>query len=320
MPTTGPELPLFRRYPAIRAVPRAELGRFPTAVDKVKLPDERVLFLKRDDRSAEPIGGNKVRGLEWLLGYVGPGDRVLTVGPAGSTHALSTAIYSRALGADATVVRWRQEMNPAAVRCAAKLQRVARVIDARWVALAYGIATSLRVGRGTTWIPAGGAATIALLGHVNAALELAEQVTRGECPEPESVYVPLGTGGTAAGLALGFRIAGLSARVVPVRVVPRIVGRAGRVVSLANAAARFIERITGEKVPRITRDDVCVEHGFYGDAYGRRLDWGGDLTPLQGIGIELDDTYSRKACAAAMASRSRVPMLWLTFDGRLLQD
>ena len=35
---------------------------------------------------------------------------------------------------------------------------------------------------------------------LNAGLELAEQIARGEAPEPAAVFVALGTGGTAAGL------------------------------------------------------------------------------------------------------------------------
>lgn len=320
MPAQAAELPIIRRFPGLASIPRAELGTYPTPVDRVLLPGGRSLLVKRDDRSASPVGGNKVRGLEWLLGGLSAGDAVLTVGPRGSTHALATAIYARRLGAHVTVVRWNQEMNPAARRCAAQLNVAARVIDARWVSAAYAIATSMRGATKTRWIPAGGAATIALLGHVNAALELAAQVDAGECVCPTEVYVPLGTGGTAAGLALGFRIAGLPTRLVAVRVVPRLLGRAGRVAGLANRAARFIERIATTSLPRIAREDIRVEHAYYGGGYARPLRSTEDTLALDAIGIRLDDTYSRKTFAAALAASDATPLLWLTFDGRLLQD
>ena len=320
MPKTEPELPILRRFPELSVVPRAALGTFPTPVQRLALGDGRVLLVKRDDRCGDPIGGNKVRGLEWLLGGVRLGDHMLTVGPAGSTHALSTAVYARGLGAATTVVRWRQEMNPAARRVAQRLSAAATIIDARWVASAYALAAAIRLSRRVTWIPAGGAATVALLGSVNAALELADQIERGESPEPRHLFVPLGSGGTAAGLALGMRIAGLRTRLVAVRVVPRVMGRAGRIVSLANAAAAYIERITRRALPRLHRRDVHVDHGRYGGAYGRPLGWTGDEGPARAAGIHLDDTYSRKAYAAAASERDDTAMLWLTFDGRLLQD
>lgn len=314
------ELPLLRRFPALAKLPRAQLGLYPTPVQRLALDDGRTLLIKRDDRSGTTMGGNKVRGLEWLLGDVRRGEKVVTVGPRGSTHALATATYARPLGADVTVVRWNQEMNDAARLVAARLEGAARIIDVAWVPAAYVVAGTLRA-RGARWIPAGGATPLAVLGQVNAALELAEQITAGECELPERLVVPLGTGGTAAGLALGLRIAGLGTQVVAVRVVPRLVGRLGRVVKLADATATLIERLAGERLPRVERQrgDVRVEHSYYAGAYGRPL-FGprSDDEALRSAGIRVDDTYSRKALAAALAQRDHLTLFWLTFDGRLL--
>ncbi|MEK7402302.1 MAG: pyridoxal-phosphate dependent enzyme [Gemmatimonadota bacterium] len=314
------QLPLLRRYPALADIPRASFGAFPTPVQSVTMPGG-ALMIKRDDLSGTAIGGNKVRGLEWLLGDVQPNQRVLTVGPRGSTHGLATAVCTRQLGARATIVRWNQRMNDAARRVDARLTRAGTVFDAIWVAAAYSVAGSLRLLPRVRWIGAGGATPLAILGHANAALELIEQVARRECALPSTVFVPLGTGGTAAGLALGFRIAGVSTRVVAVRVVPKAVGRLERVLRLAHATARLIERRTGERVPRVTPMDLRVEHAFYGGKYGKPLREALDERPLQFTGIRLDDTYSRKAFAAAtahVASGAERTMFWLTFDGRLL--
>lgn len=311
---------MLRRFPALQRLPRAELGTFPTPVQRVTLDDGRVLLLKRDDRSGDPLGGNKVRALEFLLGGVGPGTSVVTAGARGSTHALSTALYARRLGAQVVVARWNQVMNPAARVVEARLRAAAHVIDAHFVPAAYALALMQRM-RGARWIPAGGASPLGALGHVNAALELADQVERGECELPEVVVVPLGTGGTAAGLALGFRLAGLGIHVVGARVVPRIVANRRHVMRLAHQTAALVEQRSNTRLPRVDRHDVSVEHHFYGGAYGRPLG-----TPrheeeqLRALGVLLDDTYSRKAFAAAIARHSHRILFWLTFDGRLLQN
>jgi D-cysteine desulfhydrase len=312
------EPPILRRFPALARLPRASFGTFPTPVENVSLTDGRPLFIKRDDRSGASIGGNKVRCAEWLLGAIRDGDHVVTVGPRGSTHALTTATYARQLGARVTVVRWNQEMNPAARAVDARLRSAARIIDARWAPSAYAIAAALRMQKRVRWIPAGGASPLAALGHVNAALELVEQSARGEAILPERVVVPLGTGGTAAGLALGFRIAGLPIRVVAVRVVPRIVGRRRRIISSANRAARLIELLTDQSLPRVAAEDIVVAEEFYGGAYGRPVQALADERALDALGIRLDDTYSRKAFAAAIAQANHRTLFWLTFDGRIL--
>jgi 1-aminocyclopropane-1-carboxylate deaminase/D-cysteine desulfhydrase-like pyridoxal-dependent ACC family enzyme len=316
-----PERPLLRRFPGLAALPRADFGAFPTPVETLSLAGGATLMVKRDDLSGRVIGGNKVRGLEWVLGDLHAGEHVLTVGPRGSTHALATALCAHALGAKTTVVRWNQVMNDAARRVDGRLYRAARVVDAIWVPPAYAIAVSLRVGR-TRWIGAGGATPVALLGHADAALELVEQAARRECALPARVFVPFGTGSTAAGLALGFRIAGVSTRVVGVRVAPRIASRYGRALTLARRTASLIERLSGARVPRVGPLDLTIDHAFYGGKYGRPLAKPSEHErSLSLTGVRLDDTYSRKAFAAAAAhaaSHEERTMFWMTFDSRLL--
>ena len=314
------ELPLLRRFPALAQLPRQPLGAFPTPVTRVTLDAERVLLVKRDDLSGAPIGGNKVRALEWLLGGLRPGDEVLTVGPRGSTHALATATYATQLGARPTVVRWPQEMNPAAERVDRMIRAVARVVDCSSVVTAYATAWRLRATSRTRWIPAGGTSPLGMLGYVNAALELVEQVSRGECPRFSEVIVPLGTGGTAAGIALGLRIAGATAGVRAVRVAPRIVGSGTRVMWLASRTARFIERRVGQPIPRVQRGDLLVLSDYYAGGYGRPIGRIGDEAALAPHRMQLDDTYSRKTFAAAVDATPDDAVFWLTFDGRLLQD
>jgi 1-aminocyclopropane-1-carboxylate deaminase/D-cysteine desulfhydrase-like pyridoxal-dependent ACC family enzyme len=315
------DLPLLRRFPSLTALPRANFGDFPTPVERVALSQGATLLVKRDDRSGAAIGGNKVRALEWLLGGVRDGDHIVTVGPRGSTHALATARCARLRGAHTTVVRWDQVMNAAAERVDLRLRQEAHVLDARVVPVAYARSWAIRLRGNTRWIPAGGSTPLGILGHVNAGLELAGQIARGECETPDRIHVPFGTGGTAAGIALGLRLANLDIPVVAVRVAPRILANRRRLHRLAAAASRFIERHEKARLPRVRRSDLVVEHRFYGGAYGQPLPRPSDADrELRRSGIHLDDTYSAKAFASAISERSRRPLLWLTFDGRLLQD
>jgi D-cysteine desulfhydrase len=311
------ELPLLRRFPALASIPRAALGAFPTPVERVALSNGRDLWIKRDDRTGVVLGGNKVRALEWLMGSVRPGDAVWTFGPTGSTHALATAFYARQLGATATVLRWDQEMNAAARIVAERLRREAHVLDMGNVVAAYarGLLEVFK-RRPSHWIPAGGTTPLGVLGHVNAALELAEQIRAGACPQPGEIVVPLGTGGTAAGLILGLRIAGLRAAVRAVRVAPRVIASGARVLRLANRTRSLIQRATGEALPRAHRRDILVDGEFYGGGYGHPIGTIREEAALDAL--RLDDTYSRKTFAAAVGRPSDAALFWLTFDGRLL--
>lgn len=313
-------IPLVARFPALASVPRVALGSYPTPV--VALTNVApALWIKRDDLCADPMGGNKTRALEFLLADVRAGDHVVTVGSAGSTHALAVAVYAALLGARVWVGRWRQEMNATAIRVARLLdERTERAPVFRSPIGAYVWAWRQRMS-GARWIPAGGSVPLGILGHVNAGLELVAQIDAGVLPSPNRVVVPLGTGGTAAGLALAFRIARREIEVVGVRVVPQIVGRRRRVLHLANSTARLIEHMSGESVPRVRRRDVSIAQNYYGGAYGRETEVGrAAAVRLQAAaGIRLDPTYSAKAFAWALDFVSGGPTLfWLTFDSRIL--
>jgi D-cysteine desulfhydrase len=301
------------------------LGQFPTPVQLLAelAPN---LWIKRDDLAADPMGGNKTRALELLLAGLVPNERVATVGSAGSTHALAVATYATRFGARAFVGRWRQEMNATATEVARRIERVAeRAPTYRTPAGAHAWGWMQRA-RGARWIPAGGTTPLGVLGHVSAGLELAMQVQGAELPSPRQAIVPLGTGGTAAGLSLAFAIAGLETLVVGARVVPKVVGRRGRVLRLANRTARLLERLSGERVPRVDARAVEVVDETFGGAYGRESRAGRDAARrlIEATGIALDATYSAKAFALALERSAAVapePVLfWLTFDSRILSE
>src|SRR2546430_8445611 len=69
------------------------------------------------------------------------------------------------------------------------------------------------------WIPGGGAHPRAVVGHLLAWLELTAQTAH----PPDAIVLPLGTGGTAAGLALAAGALGSPTRVAGVRVAPRAI-------------------------------------------------------------------------------------------------
>ena len=65
-------LPLFEAYPRLAdALPRIAIGHWPTPIEQAERfaaeHDIERLFVKREDLSHPRAGGNKVRGLEFLL-------------------------------------------------------------------------------------------------------------------------------------------------------------------------------------------------------------------------------------------------------------
>ncbi len=304
---------LTNRFPALARVPRAPLTTLPTPVERHRGPGGVELWVKRDDLSALVAGGNKVRALEYLLGTVGPGDTVVTLGGQGSTHVLATATHAALLGARTIAFTWPHEMNASARETERSCQeRCWRVLPSPFAVTALA-RYALPRGRGYHCVPLGGTSPLGMLGHVNAGLELASQIAAGVLPAPARIVVPLGSGGTAAGLALGLGLGGYDGVVVAARVVPRLAASAWRLRRLIRATRGLLQRLSGTPRESMPAAPIEIDHSVYGGAYGRPLD-----PPPRLDGLDVDDTYSAKALASALRrSTERGPTLfWLTYDRR----
>jgi len=331
-------LAIAARFPALAArLPAVPLGEWPTPVQPAEpgeLPGPCAgLWLKRDDRCATPYGGNKVRKLEFLLAdaLLKDHDAVFTFGVAGSNHALATAIYAQQVGLDALLLLTPQS-NSSFVGRNLKLGRWAgaRQLHCPTEAHANRMARILGVrGRGVYPPPyriaGGGSSPLGAVGFVNAGLELAAQVRAGLMPEPDYLYVALGTMGTAAGLALGLAAAGLRTRLVLVRVVRPDIASPRRFRTLYHGAARLLHR-RDPRFPLAPLDASRIEvrHEFIGPGYARFTAEGMAALGFarQALGIGLEGTYTGKALAALLADlragrlANRNVLFWNTYNGR----
>ncbi len=312
----APPIALFRRFPELEPrFPRVPLCDLPTPVERfgIDLPNAAAIYIKRDDLTARPYGGNKVRKLEFLLGHakkIGARE-IVTFGYAGSNHALATAIYARRAGLRVTSMLLPQP-NAAYVRRnllashAAGARLVARSsVNAIATTVTLKTLTSLlRYGRRPFIVPAGGSSTIGVMGYVNAALELADQIEAGLLPKPDRIYLAMGSMGTTAGLAVGLALAGIDAELHAVRVVDERFASGPRLRRLIDATLQSIAPVAPAHDP-MTR--VRVRDEFFGERYGEFTQAGIDAVEAarDSAGIRLDGTYSGKALSALIADAGR---------------
>jgi D-cysteine desulfhydrase len=315
---------LYGRFPQLReTLARVDLGVRETPVESWRIGDA-TLLIKRDDLSAPALGGNKVRALELLLTGVRPGDAVLTVGATGSTHALAVAEHAASLGLHTAVITWPQEANDVADATARRLALHATVTRAGSVGEAFLRASIRRLRGRVHWVPVGGSVPLGALGHAGAALEVAEQLARQGIRAPDSLVVPLGSGGTVAGLLVGLAVAELPTRVIGARVVPGIVANRRRVLRLARRTHALLSELAGVPLPPLDASRLELDDTAYGGAYGRATREGRDAAARlrDAGGPLLDPTYSAKAFSVALSQALRSPderiLFWLTFDGRWL--
>jgi D-cysteine desulfhydrase len=314
-PSPARDFPLLARYPRLaERLPRVPLSAGPSPVAPLAKLSAALgrddVWLKNDGLFGTVYGGNKPRKLQFVLAdALRRGARtVLTTGTIGTNHGLATALYARELGLEAALLLAYEEPSPDAVatllRMAAAGARIHYTRSYPLTALVapYYIARyRLRDGRTPYLLGPGGSSPLAALGYVDAAFELAEQVRNGELPEPAWVVVPLGTGGTVAGLLAGFRLAGLDARIVAVTATRAPTTWRPAVMRLARATARRVARESGDReAGHVRLEGLRIEARWLGPGFGRESAPGAAaqamLDDLEGL--HLDPVYTAKSMAA----------------------
>jgi D-cysteine desulfhydrase len=302
----------------------------PTPVRRIELvsgnpgiergPRSTEIWLKDDGVTAAAYGGNKVRKLAHLLSRAleRKSRRIVTFGAAGSHHVLATTLHARALGLG--TLAWLSPQPhthhaEAVLRCA-----LGAGLDAVPVRQASGLPLFLsRLERGDYWIGPGGMGALGSSGYLDAALELSEQVGRGELPSPDWIVVAVGSGSTAAGLLAGLARTPLKAHILGVlasanpAIRPIVLSQA-----VASARLRGFELRLAEANARIDFDDA-----FVGGGYGRPITLStAAQASIELAGLILDPTYTQKAFAAAvqlaMSEPSQRVVFWNTLSAASL--
>ncbi|WP_437922758.1 pyridoxal-phosphate dependent enzyme [Sorangium sp. So ce291] len=324
------ELPLFAELPELAGqVPWRPLAHAPTPVVPCAAIEGYLgrggVWVKRDDLISPLYGGNKVRRFEFLLADAERrGARTLvTVGGLASTQVTATALFGRALGFAVTAVLFDQPLTRFGQRAllAGAASGAELVHGGGYATTAVRALRALRRAERPYFIMPGASAALPCLGYVDAMLELAEQVRRGEAPRPDRIVVPSGTGGTLAGLALGAAMLGWPTTVVGVRITERIASN--RAVVRYEIAS--MKRLLARRAPRFTRRRLpaarfAIDHRAIGPGYGAPTPASVEAIPEveRLIGVPGEVTYSAKALAALRAIGQEHPgetiLLWQTLS------
>jgi len=282
------------------------------------------LWVKRDGLTHPVYGGNKIRKFEFVFGdLLRRGARaVMTGGGLGSHHTLATAVVARQFGLQAVCCYYCQPIDEEVFRNLG--WSAALGLEAHFCGDYVGLALSFfwqtvrwlaRTGRRPYFIYPGAPGTLGVLGYVNAALELQSQLQAMGEPEPEAIFVAVGSCGTMAGLVLGARLAGLGSRIVGVRIIEQDVAHPSKIARMATGAARYLRRCDPSvPVVQIEPDEVELLDGYLGDGYAHPTEEARRAVALvaQAENLPLETTYTGKAMAAVLDTARRQP------DRRLL--
>lgn len=308
------------------SLPYLRLGSAPTPVRRLDadldLPVET--WLKDESAFGDGAwGGNKVRKLEWIIpaAHARGASTLFTVGGIGTHWGLACALYGAEHGLRTVLGLVDQPVDDHVRAQLARLERSGARLHRYPSTLRLKLAAPWLLARYRPWyLPAGGSNAVGTLAYVDVALEVAAQVAAGGLPAAATVVVPVGSGGTVVGLALGFALAGLPVRVLGVVVNDMVRLDAPALTRLAGRTSDHLAAHGLTDAPRLTERDLDLRADWLGRTYG-------DPTPASvaeveraaAAGLELEPVYTGKALAAVrdLGARGELtgPVLWLHTHG-----
>lgn len=266
------------------------------------------LGIRRDDQCEFFPGGTKVRKLDFLLAQEPFADAPAwaSVGAIGSGHLVACTAAATKLHRQLHASIFWEPVSEGVLENLA----FTTVGPTKLTYFRSRVTVALRrpqvwLGRrveGLPCIPPGATCAVGMLGLVRAGLELAEQVRAGELPEPQRLYVALGSGGTAAGLAVGLALGGLETMIHAVAVVERPLSTRHRLAGLIRSVQNCLQQAGlpgGEGIDPVRR--VAIDRSQLGPGYGRTSREALEACELLARhGVALEPIYTGKAMAALL--------------------
>jgi D-cysteine desulfhydrase len=288
---------------------RLSLAHLPTPIQRPRRLVEATgidLWVKRDDMTGGAEAGNKIRKLEFLLAEAISleCDTVITCGGLQSNHSRATALCAASLGLKTILFLRTDDPDNVTIDGNLLIDRLAGA-EVRFISpeqyrsdrdrlMDQAAEALLREGRRAYVIPEGGSNGLGALGYVEAMAEVRRQLDLGlgGGKTYDAIVVACGSGGTAAGLALGASMYGVAREVVAMAVCDDAAYFEARIAGIIKDARQLDPRLP--EPARLVVQDHCK-----GPAYAvMTLEQRKLLARVTSLsGLVLDPVYTGKAFA-----------------------
>jgi D-cysteine desulfhydrase len=302
--------------------PRVRLANTPTRGHWLRYGEQlgTKIWVKRDDQTGSELMGNKVRKLEYLMAEAlqQQATHVITCGGEQSNHARATALAAAHLGLKSVLVlRTDNPEKPPAITGNILLDRLVGA-EIRWISrpawkdrnrLMADEAERIKSAGGRPYvIPEGGSNALGSWGYLKAAHELVEDLAGIAAPDnPVTIVYACGSGGTGAGLVLGWKLFGLQALGIRVTGIAVCDDKAYFVDSIGKICGDFEER--WQLDAHVTPQDIDIIDSHVGLGYAKSRPE--ELATIRDVcrsdGIVLDPVYTGKAFHGVVTELKKDP-------------
>ena len=279
------------------------------------------VFCKDDSHISAIYGGSKVRKLEFIFqdALAKRAKKLVTVGSWASHHVLATALFSKGLNLKLDAVVLPQPHSELvdhamhhAMSAGANLSPASSELIAALKILKIMTLASIK-GERPYFINLGGSSAYGVLGSVLGAFELLEQVDANMAPKEGAIYVALGSGSTAAGLALGLVLANRPRPIKAIQVTSSLVVNRFVLNRLLMAGAKLlVEPEQQKELVSKAAQLIEIDEQMLGRGYGYPTSQSAiAMDEAQLDELLLDPIYTSKVFAAIQQSpQDGLPVLY----------
>ncbi len=276
---------------------KLHLANLPTPIQQVEYKNTKFL-IKRDDYTGSEFSGNKIRKLEYLLvdAKRKKAGTIFTCGGEQSNHCRATVLAASKLGIKTKLFLWGKKRKHATGNLL-----ISNIMDVETEFLTlkqYKNVNSIMAKQSDLRkasnekvyiIPTGGSNAQGVWGYINFVEEISKQP---EFKKSKGILCANGSGGTIAGILLGFAIKGIRKKIFGVNVI----GDAKEMIGVINS---IVEECLYTYKLKVKADYSLLElmDGYSNEGYKRTSPEKVCLIKdfARQTGIILDPTYTGKA-------------------------
>lgn len=291
------------------------LGNLPTPIQKLETLSARLnkdVYVKRDDFTGLLLSGNKIRKLEFVLQEAldENANAVVTCGGLQSNHVRATVVAARRLGLKPfAVLRGEQPktFDGNTLIIAMFGAEITYVTEKEYdeIDRVYEDMDKKLRSRGFRpyFIPEGASNALGCWGYISMMEELDRQQKEMNL-QFDSLFIPLGSGGTQAGLILGKNLTSNPVTIIGINIFRGRYDFEGCISSICKEAIMRFE------IPlEFNKADLHIYNDYTGAGYAQTTDkeMRFFLDFLLDEGIILDHVYTGKACYGMIDLLKRFP-------------
>ncbi|MDH4128616.1 MAG: pyridoxal-phosphate dependent enzyme [Spirochaetota bacterium] len=305
---------LFKYFPQIKEkVPWVTLGNFPTRVtllsNIVKNLPIKSFWVKRDDETSSIFGGNKIRNLEFEFGKIIQLKKklILAYGSIGSNFTVACCMFGKHFNIPVNLILFdtvRTEDVENNYKINSALANKITFSKSIMFLPYYVIKEVINTHHMDRYLmPPGGTSPLSVLGYINAMFELKEQIDNHELPIPNYIFLPVGTGGTIAGLLIGKTILKLPIKIIGITVFEKFLTNISMIKILIYRSVKYFNSIANTNISaKKIFSEINLVNDFLGDGYAHPTNESNSTIKLlmDNEGLILDGTYTGKGMAGAI--------------------